>query len=151
MFPESTGSSAGLICSAKVFCYLETFSEAGWCSMELGRLMSIFAAFWLGGPRKTFKMLRASVSSAVKWEDRNKFNGLIFCRRMDSTRAGTLSVSSWSPSVRGSPQPWGSPACHTSAGLQGKFHPKPWSIDTASSWLATLKSGWAEIVIPIPV
>ena len=29
MFPESTGSHAGLICSAKVFCYLETFSEAG--------------------------------------------------------------------------------------------------------------------------
>lgn len=45
VFPETTGSGAGLICSAKVFRYLETFSEAGWCSRELGRLMSGFAAF----------------------------------------------------------------------------------------------------------
>lgn len=29
MFPETRGSSAGLICSTQVFCYLETLSEAG--------------------------------------------------------------------------------------------------------------------------
>lgn len=45
LFPDSAGRSAGLVCSAEVFCYLETFSEAGWCSVESDRLMSIFAAF----------------------------------------------------------------------------------------------------------
>lgn len=45
VFPESTDSRTGLICSANVFCYLETCSEAGWCGAEPSRLVSIFAAF----------------------------------------------------------------------------------------------------------
>lgn len=48
VFPECTGSRAGLICSAKVFCYLESFSAAGVAEEPGGRL-SIFAVFWLGG------------------------------------------------------------------------------------------------------
>lgn len=76
-------------------------------------------------------MPQVSVSPAIKWEDGNKFNGLIFGRRIESMRAGTTSdLSSFhseAPSFKGS-RSRGSPACHTSAGLQGKLQPRPWHI-----------------------
>lgn len=44
LFPECTGSRAGLICSAKVFCYLESFSAAGVAEEHLFLLPSSWVA-----------------------------------------------------------------------------------------------------------